>query len=195
MRLRNKLLTGLAALVLASGVAKAETYNYSDDFSTDKVREDSYSHSGILTELPQYGNSPFLVLNYGRLTFYTGYTMYGDAVVYYKMPLRGETDGILSFGLALDVFTAFSYPNSGHLNVAVSENGTDWTELYENNNITNFDPPFTIRRNLINQMCENEYLRIMGMNISLDKLDVLINSDDIVPNGISSWGQIKSLYK
>jgi hypothetical protein len=199
MGLKNKLLTGLAALVLSTGVAdkvkSQELWNYVDDFSNiQQISNDPYWRSPVLTEPPQYGSAPFLVLNNGLLTFYTGYTMYGDAVVYYKLPLNGETDGILSCGIALDVCRQWAYINPGHLNVSVSEDGSNWTNLYENSQITSY-APFTLSFNLINQMCENEYISIKGMNISLDRLDVMINANQVVPNDRSSWGQIKSLYK
>lgn len=200
VEIKNKILTGLAALVLSTGIAdkakSQELWNYVDNFNNiQQVSNDPYWRSPVFTEPPQYGTVPYLVLSDGLLTFNTGNTVYGDALVYYKLPLHGETDGILSFGLALDVCRAFFYLDPSHLNVAISENGTDWTTLYENNNITIFNyNPFTIRHNLINPMCKNMYLRVKGMRISLDKLDVMVNANNVVPNEKDSWGQIKQLY-
>lgn len=195
MKLRNKVLTGLAALVIAGSVAKAEEYVYMDNFDNiNNVLKDSCWHSPVFTVFPEFGTVPFLIYNRSSLEFFSGYGVYGDASVCYKFPLTGAVEGINSGNLELDVvWNYMSNQGLGHVRISSSENGENWTKIYEQNDMDTFIPT-EIKLNLPSSDLRNQYILIQGMNVIADNLLVRLNTNNLVANDKMSWGQVKNLY-
>lgn len=196
MGLRNKILTGLAALVVMGSSVKAEEYVYTDNFDNiNNILKDSYWHSPVFTVFPEFGTVPFLIYNRCSLEFFSGYSVYGDASVCYRFPLIGAVDGITSGNLELDVVWDYmSNQGLGHVRISSSENGEDWVKIYEQNDMDVFTPT-EIKLKLSSSELRNQYILIQGMNVIADNLLVRLNTNHIVPNDKLSWGQVKDLYK
>jgi hypothetical protein len=84
-------------------------YSYSDDFSTGKAENDSYSHSPFVEFLPPIFLTGLLMYTeygvYQTLGFYRGFDPYADAYLRYEFPLEGECMSITGGSLEVDVFT------------------------------------------------------------------------------------------
>ena len=106
-------------------------YVYSDDFSTDKAKWDSYSHSPFVDSLPGvylYGLLMYTYVSGGNraLGFYSGFEADADARLCYRFPLSGE-QGIITFGtIGIQVICDSSYANQD-LWLHVSYDGQTWS--------------------------------------------------------------------
>jgi len=122
---------GLLVFLLGAPVAHGQwSYQYYDDFSTNKAQFDSYDHSpfwepgmicldGYLSYTYLQGFPP------PALAFCRGFELYGVAYVSYSFPLSGVPRPSEVWGtLEVDTGTAESDP---YLAYAVSGDGTTWT--------------------------------------------------------------------
>ncbi|MFH1220085.1 MAG: hypothetical protein V1694_06485 [Candidatus Eisenbacteria bacterium] len=193
---RGWVLLGLSALTILlafhpSAAGALEQYQYFDDFSTGKARQDSYRNSGIsdppCPDLSFYGSLCYLPDSLGDrcLAFSCGFEM-ECAHLCYRFPVG-------SAGLDItDAMIGFEVPEMtdpwGSIDVYRSYDGTFWTLLeaiaapgtYE----YHFAPP---------QPCEWLYIKFSGGGIMIDDLSVTLNYN--TATDASTWGMIKALFR
>jgi len=197
--MKERLLAGLAALVLAAapGRAAADDYVYTDDFSTPQCQTDSYAHHPIVTGVPSSLPDRFLWLNGGVLQFYViGYAEPGvnDAEIAYKFPICQSTTGILGGTLDLDAVTYLWCPlgETNHLEIETSPDGLTWTTRYEATDDWGLQH---VHIELPDVGARNAYVKVRALAMQIDNLDVRLQTDTLVGTDQPTWSAVKALYK
>jgi hypothetical protein len=175
---RGMKITFMLAVVLfvTSPLVRAEiiTWDYEDDFSTEKVRYDSYYRSrvssidGVMPPLPVpfliYTNvtDPAWTLNFSRWED-------EDAFLAYHFPLDNILDEVDTGTFEVDVIYGTISP---YISYELSEGGIEWTEpveLIEGHNQISLLPstdPFT-------------YIKLTGGDVFIDNLSVTVSGPEI----------------
>ena len=123
---------------VATRIPNAGGYEYSDDFSTDKAKDDSYSHS-VFWPVDAYGpEEPYLVYNkqVGNPAPSLIFMGYGEkpAELKYRFPLNSvnkasELKGTISFEKCDGPWRVMYMPEPvGYLRYSVSGDGQQWSE-------------------------------------------------------------------
>jgi hypothetical protein len=173
-----------AVLFVTSSLVRAEiiTWDYEDDFSTEKIRYDSYHHSrassldGEIPPLPL----PFLLYTNDNfdpawaLLFARWEDEYGiqDAFLAYNFPLDNILDEVDSGTFEVDVIYSTLPMASPYISCQLSEGGIEWTEpvaLVEGHNqisLLSSTDPFT-------------YIKLTGRSVFIDNLSVTVSGPEI----------------
>ena len=195
-------LISILALALLGGfeVARAApadgcAYTYTDDFSTNAVVADSYSHPRIEEQvcfMCLVGWLMFATDSTGNrgLGFYPGQA-YGSrsASVTYRFPLDGAAGGMAG-GLTFDALPYVGLDGSG---------GFGWADvaiLYDDvyAATAHISQPGRYTFDLVPPLTSSKvYFYITGQLFRLDNLSVCL--DAAVPTRTRSWGLIKSIYR
>jgi len=165
-------------------------YLYSDNFSTDIARTDSYSHSAFVESVPPV--RLFGLLAYGlspsgsrALGFYGGFEVDGDAYLYYRFPLTSDSGEIHDGQLAFDLLPDQQFLR---LSVVVSFEGAPggFTQAL-------FSPghyEFTL---LPSTPCSAVFVHFLGDGGFLDNLAVSLSVSTDTES--ASWGRMKRLFR
>ena len=173
-------------LLLSASLACAD-YEYSDDFSTDKARTDSYSHSEFVDSLPWVHLDGVLMYSgvppNRVLGFYGGFDPGFCAKLYYRFPLDAGPCLIWQSEVALAVLEC-NLP----LSVDISADGVAWTRIADIDSpgalivTTEHDPPLD----------GWVYLRFLGEGALLDAIGVSLECSSPVEH--TTWAAIKSMF-
>jgi hypothetical protein len=185
----------LAPLVIAGALmlactqpALAETYEYSDHFTTDVAEVDSYSHSPICDEMPEIWIAPFLIYQWEAsdrvLAFYGGFDPGLPARLRYRFPL-GSVPYVISACDIQFTLTDCAAPFS----VDVSSDGVSWSRVHEaalpGIHAVHLDYPDPLDGWL--------YVCFASEHAALTSFAITMSCTTPVEE--STWGALKALYK
>ena len=175
---RGMKITFMLAVVLfvTSPLVRAEiiTWDYEDDFSTEKIRYDSYYHSRVSTLDGQIPPLPLPFLCYTNVTDPEWALLFArweneDAFLAYRFPLDNILEQVDSGTFEVDVIYGTISP---YISYELSEGGIEWTEpveLIEGHNQISLLPstdPFT-------------YIKLTGGDVFIDNLSVTVSGPEI----------------
>ncbi len=181
----------LVLTLLCSAAASAQTYAYSDDFSTDKAMVESYSHSEFLQELPDpWPLGGFLRYEWNGsdriLTFYYGSAFDAYAWLKYRFPLDGSSGPYSTATVGLSLVRNLS--GYGFIQCYCSlEGGSVWEWP-----CCGDEGPCTL------EFCgsapsDTIYIWFRGSDVAIDDLAVVLSGE--TAGGCVSWTAIKSLFR
>ncbi len=185
----------LVALVLAcvgcfacTSWAPADTYEYSDDFSTDLVEVDSYSHSTIHDVMPEIWIEAFLIYDWVMLdrvlAFYGGFDPLIYALLRYRFPL-GEVPHLIT---ECDIeFTLVECTMPFY--VDVSADGASWSQVAE----TGLPGVYSVHLDYRDPLDGWLYIRFRSEGTALTSFSV--SMECTTPVEQSTWGAVKALYR
>lgn len=191
IKMNKKILfAGLAAIVLGATAGKAQvpSYVYTDDFSTDKVEQDSYNHSPLLEETPPDGSPAYLKLIdeevNRRLGFFQG-TPDPRAKLNYLMPLNEQHyiyNGTLEFDAIAHEGAIFP-----QLFIGITDDLDSAYNLYVISSSQHCEFPIPSGRNM--------HILFEGKGMAIDNLKVEMCYDDPIPDQKTTWGELKGQYR
>lgn len=171
------------ALALAPIDAKADiiTWQYEDDFSTNKAESDSYDHTPFY---PIESFHPLPALCYDNDLEMLAFE--GDnqvpAFLAYAFPLDNILTQVDSGTFELDVLFSDASPYLTYLSYQLSEDGIDWAEavaLVEGHN----------QFSLLPSDNPSTYIKLYGNDVSIDNLSVTVEGPEIPePSTLSLLG-------
>lgn len=157
------------AVCLVPAQVNAWTYNYRDDFSTNKAEQDSYLHSIFW---PQGAFPPEESYLYHSDTDELGFGDYNGeaAVLGYSFPVgSSRSNGAVSGSLNIDIrFQDTTDLVSGSFQYSLSDDGVNWESARQLGQGSH-----NISLESVSGVC---YVRFRGTEVLIDNLEVFLNS-------------------
>jgi len=157
------------AVCLVPAQVNAWTYNYRDDFSTNKAEQDSYLHSIFW---PQGAFPPEESYLYRNDTDELGFGDYNGeaAVLGYSFPVgSSRSNGAVSGNLSIDIrFQDTTDLVSGSFQYSLSDDGVNWESARQLGQGSH-----NISLESVSGVC---YVRFRGTEVLIDNLEVFLNS-------------------
>jgi len=180
--------------ILAVGVSAQNIYEYSDDFSDNKVETDSQDHSDILETPPDIILSGYLMFENSpaesrSLAFYRGFDVNSqEAYIDYSFPLGEQQNVILSGSLEFDLYNMPVEGYEGYYFIVDISYNNGSEGIYQ---ILDSPGHYTYSLEPGGE-CTAVDVQLSGINVFLDNLHVTLDQGETDAEA-TSWGSIKAI--
>ncbi|MBD3179388.1 MAG: hypothetical protein GF417_07145 [Candidatus Latescibacteria bacterium] len=177
--------------IMAVGVSAQSMYEYSDDFSDDRVTTDSQDHSAIWETHPDISISGYLMFEDSpaasrSLAFHKGFAVCcWEAYVDYSFPLGEQQNAILSGSLEFDLYDMPAEDLYLIVDISYSDGSEGFYEILTSPGHYTFsiEP---------GAECADVDVKLSGMSVFLDNLHVELGLGETETES-ASWGSIKAI--